>query len=125
MESIGFPRMFNTNATIVKYDKEATMQNLKLLLRSEKGEMLGDPFLGIRLKSYTYSQNNIILQDLLIDEILEQVANFMPQLRVKRSDIEITQVGADVYCTFKAQNVIDYTTDMYSILLFKEGNAND
>ena len=33
--------------------------------------MFGDPDFGIRLKRYTFNQNNYILRDVLIDEIYE------------------------------------------------------
>ena len=66
LNSISFPNIFKSksNTTDVVRDKldssnptkeysmESTMECLNLLLNSEKGEMTGDPFYGIRLKKY-------------------------------------------------------------------------
>ena len=52
MKSIEFPKMFNSNSTRLVEDLAATKQNLKTLLYSEKGELFGDPYFGIRLKNY-------------------------------------------------------------------------
>lgn len=125
MRSIQFPKMFSTNGTNVTDSsdyKEATSQNLKLLLRSEKGELFGDPYFGIRIKKYIFDQNSYILKDVLIDEIYTQLALFMPQLKVERKNIEIIQdendVKAVLHCRFKAINQIDFTTDMYNLALY-------
>ena len=37
MNTIGFPKIFNGNSTIVKYGNEATKQSIKLLLRISNG----------------------------------------------------------------------------------------
>ena len=125
IESIGFPRMFNINATVVKYDHDATVQNYKNLLWSEKYELFGDPGYGINIKGHIHDQNGVVLRDLIADEVLVQSANFMPQLTVKRPDIKIVQEGSDFHAEIKAMNNLDYTTDLYNILLFKEGDNND
>ena len=81
MKSMAFPSMFNSNSTKIKKDLDATKQNTLLLLHSEKGELFGDPYFGIRLKRYLFEQNNFILKDILIDEIYTQLALFLPQLK--------------------------------------------
>lgn len=125
MRSIQFPKMFNTNGTIVTEAsdyKAATKQNLKLLLRSEKGELFGDPYFGIRIKRYTFEQNSYILKDILIDEIYTQLALFIPQLKVERKNIEIIQdlndIKATVHCRFRGTNLIDFSTDMYNLVIY-------
>lgn len=121
MRSIKFPKMFNSTSTnVTKTGLEATKQNTLLLLKSEKGELFGDPYFGIRLKKYIFNQNSYVIKDVLIDEIYTQLALFLPQLSVNRNDIEITQDRAKIYCSFKAINQIDYTTDMYSLVLYNE-----
>lgn len=120
MKSIAFPQMFNTNSTNIIKDFNATKQNTLLLLRSEKGELFGDPYFGIRLKRYLFDQNNYILKDIIIDEIYTQLALFMPQLIVERRDIKIQQDRAKLYCTFKATNQANFKTDMYSLVLYDE-----
>ena len=122
MKSINFPNMFRSTSTNVIFDKEATASNLKLLLQSEKGELFGDPFYGIRLKRYLFEQNNNVLKDIIIDEIYTQVNLFMPQLVLNRKDIVINQdkEKAKLYASITALNKIDYTTDLYNIVLFQE-----
>lgn len=120
MKSIEFPNMLKSNSTNIVKDLVATKQNALLLLKTEKGELFGDPYFGIRLKRYLFEQNNYILKDIIIDEIYTQIALFMPQLKVNRDDIKIIQDRAKLYCNFKAINQIDFTTDMYSLTLFDE-----
>lgn len=127
MKSIEFPKMFNTNNTrVVKDYLKATKQNTLLVLRSEKGELFGDPYFGIRLKRYLFDQNSYILKDVIIDEIYTQLALFVPQLKVQRKDINIVQdqEKGKLYCTVKGINQIDFTTNTYNLVLY-EDESND
>ena len=124
MKSIAFPKMFNKNSTNISKDFNATKQNTLLLLHSEKGDLFGDPYFGIRLKRYLFDQNNYILKDIIIDEIYTQLALFMPQLIVKRNDIKIKQDRAKLYCNFKATNQANFKTDMYSLVLYDEDDQD-
>ena len=120
MNSIKFPNMFSKMSTYVVSDHNATSQNLKSLLLSEQGELKGDPYYGVKLKRYLYDQNNYVLKEILIDELYTQIATFMPQLRVHRHDITIEQDDTTLYATIKATNQLDFTTDMYNIILLDE-----
>lgn len=125
MRTIKFPKMFNTNSTNVwkaEEYKNATLQSTTLLLQSERGELFGDPYFGVMLKHYLFNQNNYILRDQLIDVIYTQLAIFIPQLRVNRNDIDIIQdrEKGKVYCTFRALSQIDYTPNMYNIVLLND-----
>lgn len=120
MRSIRFPEMFSSNSTNTVKDLEATTQNTLLLLKSEKGEFVGDPYFGIKLKRYLYNQNSYILRDIIIDELYTQIALFLPQLTVSRNDIKLVRDRAKLICTFKAINKIDFTTDMYSLVIYDE-----
>ncbi len=120
MNSIQFPNMLYHNSVQMVSDQEASMQNLKLLLGSEKGEFRFDPFFGIRLKRYLFDQNNFVLRDILLDEIYEQIVYFMPQITVKKSDIKIVQEGSSCYLTLKGVNNLDFTLNTYNLVLFEE-----
>ena len=120
MRSIKFPEMFNSNSTNTIKDLDATKQNTILLLKSEKGEFVSDPYFGIRLKKYLFEQNSYILTDIILDEIYTQVALFLPQLTIRRQDINIIRDRAKLICSFKATNRLDFTTDMYSLVLYDE-----
>ena len=74
MKSIKFPNMISHNYVQTVSDEAATLQNLKFLLNSEKGEFTFDPFFGIRLKRYMFEQNNLVLRDILIDEIFTVIS---------------------------------------------------
>lgn len=112
--------MFSPTSTNVVEGKAASAQDLVLLLSSEKGELLGDPFFGVRLKRYLYDQNNYVLRDILADEIFTQIRTFAPQLTVNRDDIRITQEGDRLHAKIRAINKVDYTTDMYDLELFED-----
>ena len=123
MRSIKFPKMFNTNSTCVwkaSEHKQATLQNTKLLLHTERGELLGDPYFGLLVRHYFFDQNNYVLRDQIIDMIYTQLANFIPQVWVERKNITIYQdrERAKLYCEFTGINQIDYTLDTYQLLLF-------
>lgn len=120
MNSIQFPNMFSKMSTYIVSDHEATLQNLKSLLLSEKGELTGDPYFGVKLKKYFYDQNNYVLKEILIDELYTQIATFMPQIHIRRQDITIEQDNTTLYANIKATNQLDFTTDMYSIVLLDE-----
>lgn len=120
MKSLQFPNLFSLNSTNTVTDFDATRQNLLLLLRSEKGELFGDPYFGIRLKRYLFDQNNLILRDIIIDEIYTQLALFMPQLIVNRNEIQVFADRAKLYCKFSAMNQANFTTDMYSLVLYDD-----
>ena len=117
MNSIAFPNIFNNTSTRVVSDHEATAQNLKLLLASDKGSFFGDPYYGNIIKSLMFNQNDVILRDIVIDAIYTVILQFMPQILVKRKDITIVQSGTEIYATVRALNMLDYVTDMYNINL--------
>jgi phage baseplate assembly protein W len=125
MRTIKFPKMFNTNNTRVWKSSEhldATKQSTILLLHSMRGELFGDPYFGIMLKRYLFDQNSYILRDAIIDMIYTQLAIFIPQIKVKREDINIVQDKAKgrLECTFSGINQIDYTHNTYNLVLFDE-----
>ena len=125
MRSIKFPKMFNPNSTRVWKSSEhleATKQNTKLLLQTNRGELFGDPYFGLMFKRYLFDQNSYILKDAIIDMIYTQLAIFIPQVKVKREDIEIIQdrERGKLYCRFSGISQIDYTFNTYNLVLFDE-----
>ena len=120
MRSISYPKIFVTKTkTGIVNDYDATLQNLKMLIFSEKGELFGDPYFGTGLKRFLYDQNDTVLKDLLVDEIYIAVATFMPQIILKRSDITIEADGTKVICNLKAINRVDFQTNLYTIPLIE------
>ena len=54
---------------------------------------------------------------LIVDEIYTAVAVFMPQLSLSRNNIEVKSDGIDIYASFTATNLLNYTTNLYNIKL--------
>ena len=129
MRSIHFPHMFNTNSTRVWKSSEhlnATKQNIKLVLYSERGELIADPYFGLLLRHFMFDQNNYILRDQIIDMIYTQLAIFIPQVHVERKDITIFQdrEKAKLYCEFSGVNQIDYQLNTYQLVLFDSNETS-
>ena len=129
MRSIHFPHMFNTNSTRVWKSSEhlnAPKQNIKLVLYSERGELIGDPYFGLLLRHFMFDQNNYILRDQIIDMIYTQLAIFIPQVHVERKDITVFQdrEKAKLYCEFSGVNQIDYQLNTYQLVLFDSNETS-
>lgn len=120
MYSIQFPDMVLGVSTNLVKDREATSQNLKLMLLSDRGSLFGDPYFGTLWRKLIFDQNNEILRDIIIDDILTSIETFMPQLLVKRDDITVVSDRYSVSINIKALNLIDYETNMYSIKLMED-----
>ena len=120
IKSIAFPNMFTRTSTNFVTDKEATFQNLKYLILSEKEELFGDPFYGVGLKKYLFDQNDTIIKDLVLDDMYTAIATFMPQLRINRNDLKLrTGDKGEIFVDIRAINQLDFTTDLYSIVLLE------
>ena len=129
MRSIHFPKMFNTNSTRVWKSSEhlnATKQNIKLVLYSERGELIGDPYFGLMLRHCMFDQYNYIVRDQIIDMIYTQLAIFIPQVHVERKDITVFQdrEKAKLYCEFSGVNQIDYQLNTYQLVLFDSNETS-
>ena len=120
MYSIRFPDMISGVSTSLVEDHEATAQNLKLMLLSDRGSLFGDPYFGTLWRRLIFEQNNEILRDIVIDDILTSIQTFMPQMLTKREDITVVSDRYSVSITIKALNLLDYQTDMYSIKLMED-----
>ena len=120
MYSIAFPKMLNNTTTNLVKDTQATANNLQTLIMCDKFSLFGDPYFGTLIKKFLFEQNNVVLRDIIVDEIYTVILTFMPQIRVERKDIQITSDGKDIYAKIKCQNMLDYTTNLYSINLTAE-----
>ena len=117
MNAVRFPDMITSNKTALVNDREATLQNLETLLLSSKYTLLGDPYFGSNLERLLYESNNVILQDIIIDDVFTVINNYMPQIRVIRNNITVTSDRNNVTVNIRAQNMLDYSFDEYSIRL--------
>lgn len=110
--------MFSSASTKTVSESEATAQNLKILLMSEKGSLFGDPYFGTNLKKLIFEQNNQVLRDIVIDDIYSSIATFLPQVKVKRKDIELNSDGTTIYASIKARNLLDFNLETINLALF-------
>jgi phage baseplate assembly protein W len=117
MYSIDFPKMFNSASTRLVKDSSATVQNIRLLLESSRGSLLGDPYFGSKVHKYIYEQNNVILRDIIIDDILVALQTFIPQIKVTRDDIKLVSDKSAIYADISCINKIDSTTNLFQIKL--------
>ena len=115
IKSIAFPSMVSNTSTKIFSEHEATASNLRLLLFSDKGGLFGDPYFGTNIKKLMFEQNDTVLRDIVIDDIYSAILQFMPQVLVKRRDIDIIQSGSSVFINIRATNMTSYTTDLYQI----------
>ena len=122
MKSIAFPHMFSGAKTNVIEGREATMSNMRLLLASWKNSLLGDPGFGTNLKRFIYEQNNIVLQDLIIDDIYVSIQTFLPQIFVKRKDIQVKSDKTKVTASINCINKLDNEVNLYEIDLMTSDN---
>lgn len=117
MNAIKFPDMLNSNKANIIEGIDATAQNLKYLLLSNKLTLLGDPYFGANLQKLLYESNNVVLRDLVVDEIYTTISTFMPQIRVLRKNINVDSDGNKIIVDIKAQNLLDFSFAEYSIVL--------
>lgn len=117
MYSLAFPDMFTSSRTKLFKDHAASASNLRLLLGSDKYSLLGDPEFGTNVKKVIYSNNSVILKDIIIDDIYTAILMFMPQLQLTRKNIQIYQREAYIAAVVQVLNKIDYVLDTYEIRL--------
>ena len=116
MQSIKFPNMLGNQRTNIVEDHDATYQNLRCLLLSNKMSMLGDPFYGTNIKNMLYSQTRV-LSDILKDDIYNAIRMFMPQLTLDRKDIKLYIYKDNLYVKMTVTNWVDQETNLYDISL--------
>lgn len=125
MRSWKFPDMLNTNSSNIWKSTEhlkMTKQNAELLLGSERGELVCDPYFGAMLKHYLFNQNDPVLKDQLIDTIYDQLAIFMPQIYIRRDQIDVFQDEKKglAHCRFSGIDQITYEPNTYDLVLLTE-----
>lgn len=119
MKSFDFPNMLSSAHANIIEDREATISNFRLLLASWKTSLFGDPYFGTNIKRFIYEQNNIILRDLIIDDIVLAIHDFMPQIYVERKDVIIKVKKQEVYAQITCINKLDNMQLNFTIKLME------
>ena len=117
MYSFGFPEMLGSYNSKLVADKEAVKSNIKLLLKSERATLFGDPYFGSQLKRAIYEQSSSMIIDLMIDELYTTLITFIPQIYVVRKGITLKVRGNELLAEVKYTYLIDNTADLYVISL--------
>ena len=117
MNAVSFPDMIKSNKTAIKRDKAASEQNARLLIASDKLTLFGDPYFGSNIKKLLFDSNNVILQDIIIDDIYSAISTYMPQIRLLRENISVQSDRNSVTVRIRAQNLLDYTFEEYTLKL--------
>ena len=91
--------MFNSVYTNVTEDITSDINNIDLFFNSKKGELFGDPHFGTLIHSFLFDQNGVILKEVLLNEIYEEIRQYLPQLIIDRKNIDIKQIRDRLYLT--------------------------
>lgn len=119
MYSLNWPNMFlNTRLDLLE-NKQAAVNNLKLVLGSCQQELFGDPAFGTNLKELFFTPNSAWLKDLVTDTIYTAIAKYIPQIRVQRKDISFYQEKDTMYITISFRYLIDKELDTINIELIE------
>ena len=120
MYSFNWPDIFTGSTTKLAVDKQAAINNLRLILGSEKLDLFGDPKFGSNMKRFLFEQNSTWLHDIVRDEVYTIIRIYMPQLVVKRNDIKIITENTNLSVEITCRWVNDPAIDMFSIKLTED-----
>lgn len=68
---------------LTKEVTEAMTQNLKMLLLTNPGERMMDPFFGVGIRKFLFEQGTSVVYGNLSSKIYEQAARYLPQINIK------------------------------------------
>lgn len=72
-----------------------------------------------------FDQNSPMTLEIFTDIIYEQLAIFIPQLRIRREDINVTQKNGKIIAEVHGINQIDFTNDTYKLVLATNSDNNN
>lgn len=105
-------------------DYESINECIGLLLRTSKGELLGDPQFGCNLMRYIYEPNDIILQDIAREDIVSAISKYEPRVTVTADDIEVYSENEKVYITINYYINSTGTTSSYEIVMLRTNSSS-
>ena len=66
---------------------DATKENIKSLLNTDKGERVFQPLLGLNLKQFLFNPIDASTQEMITDEILTTLKNWLPYITIASINI--------------------------------------
>lgn len=97
--NIKFPYIFSlaTGKTQLVDEDASIRQSISLILLTNKGELLGDPNYGSRIRELVYDYNNDSMPELVISDILANVLVYEKRINMTAEDIHVTYEDTKVY----------------------------
>ena len=101
MNTISFPNMFNkndlTSMTNISYGYESIHNSLSAIFNVNKGELLGDPSYGTKIREKLFDLNTPTNMGEIKQMIILYIERFIPQIYVNSSMIKIYTDGDSHY----------------------------
>jgi phage baseplate assembly protein W len=88
---------------------EVIKSSLTVLLRTPKGCRVMRPTLGVSIQKLVFENQGPALQSMIQREILAGIANFLPQVVVRKLDFSEDEHKIQVNVTYSVQGVTDQT----------------
>lgn len=91
--TFSFPHMIDrsTKKAILSQDRKSINECLGILLRTRRGELLGDPEYGCSLIERIFMYEGIIVEQLIKEDIMNAINKFEPRVYTDTSMISIIQ----------------------------------
>lgn len=93
MNTISYPNIFNKNnknlTTSLSYSIDSINESLKSIFYVNKGELLGDPSYGTRIREKLFNVKTPTLINELKTEIAENINYYIPRIQTSESNIKI------------------------------------
>lgn len=119
--TISHPECFSivTGMTSLSTGTKSIDECLGLLIRTSKGELLGDPAYGTNLMKYIYEPNDLILRDMVIEDLTTAIKNYETRIIVASSDIEVVIDKEYMYITINYLMKNTGTYETFTIYLLR------
>ena len=92
-KTFSFPQIINRTSGKIELSDNVQSINecLGILLRTRKGELLGDPQWGCNVINRIFAYNGVILEELIKEDIMDAINMYEPRIIVSSSDIAIIE----------------------------------
>lgn len=123
--TISFPNITSlvSGKNTFSKDYESINECIGLLLRTSKGELLGDPQFGCNLMRYIHEPNDLILQDLAREDIVSAISKYEPRVTVNAENIDISSEDNNVYITINYYINSTGTTSSYNLVMLRTNST--
>lgn len=96
----------NDGFKLLKYLQNVALQNLKMVLYVEPGEMVWDIDFGVGIKKYLFEQNTNFARQQIKTRITNQVSKYLPYINILNLDINAISENDEIVETSNFLKVI-------------------